>query len=586
VERLSQSITRPAASRVHARPARATGPLRAKAKHGLAILLAAAAVLSVRSSHPRAGAQTAPPLGAPKLVSQGLAGYISMDVQAPPEEYGYGVSLYAGAWPLLERPLRDFQIGLASIWIVPENRKIDYPLLPHGTVARDNWPERGPSYRDVFQTIEGGLGFWASTQFGSTTAKFRMNGTPDGYNHEISSPGWGFGVTTALAPDQMGIAQLSPRLLTPPDGLTFRRDTCGELLGYAWMALPLTEAKAATAGLPVPTGNQCWTLFVNSTNFKGPVAFYTPATWSRISRRHAPAIARGLDARPGLVTGGAIEINTVPRLVGQGVEGAAYSRIPRLQFPADKQGRTVLIHNLTHYSRAALYDQVERWLSGGAAPSGRFDAKGAVVETCRARPLAVRQGQENLPIAGCESWVETQTFGGSTFGLQWKPSALEPWTGKVRRGSFPEYTRRDGKLLTAVRADAVPDATGLKSAQFPPATTGHVYSSPEGAQSVWRRPGPKAGPFRVTLADGSAVTYYWYRFIDQPSLQDADLTDAEKVRLQAIVEKMHAQWTPNRDYMAPPAMGSLATLDPALLVKPPRGLEVGYVPIVVRQSGR
>ena len=27
------------------------------------------------------------------------------------------------------------------------------------------------------------------------TAKFRMNGTADGYSHEISSPGWGFGQT-------------------------------------------------------------------------------------------------------------------------------------------------------------------------------------------------------------------------------------------------------------------------------------------------------------------------------------------------------------------------------------------------------
>src|SRR4051812_3042113 len=157
-----------------------------------AVLLGSAAVLAA-------------PAPSPRLVSDGLAGYISMDVPAPPEEFGYGVSLYTTAWPLVEEPLRDFQIGLASIWIVPENRKINYSLLPTGTVARDHWPERGPSYRDVFQTIEGGLGFWGSTRFGSTTAKFRMNGTANGYNHEISSPGWGFGNTQALQPEEMGI---------------------------------------------------------------------------------------------------------------------------------------------------------------------------------------------------------------------------------------------------------------------------------------------------------------------------------------------------------------------------------------------
>lgn len=520
----------------------------------------------------------------PQLVSDGLAGYISMSVPAPPDDYGYGVSLYATAWPLVEQPIRDFQIGLASIWIVPDNRQINYPLLPTGTVARDNWPERGPSYRDVFQTIEGGLGFWASTRFGSTTAKFRMNGTPNGYNHEISSPGWGFGKPDALKADEMGIAQLSPRLLVPPDGLTFRNGTCGELLGYAWMVLPLTQPKQTTAGLPVPTGNQCWTMFLNATNFKGPVAFYTPVTWSRISRRHPPAIGRGLDARPGLVTGGAIEINTVPRFVGHDAKGVEYTRIPRLQFPADAQGRTVLIHNLTHYSKDALYRQVEGWLAGGAEATGKFDARGAIVPPCKARPLPVRQGRERLPIRGCDNWVETCTIGDNTFGLQWKPGVLEPWTGNVRRGAFPEFCRQEGKEMVAVPAADVPEETGLKEARFRPAAADRSYTSPDAGDDCWHKPGPKAGPFQVKLADGSIVTYYWYRFVDQPSLQDADLSPAEKERLQAIVEKIHAHWTPDREYLPPPAMGTLATLDPALMVTPPKGLEVGYVPIVTRQS--
>jgi hypothetical protein len=522
----------------------------------------------------------------PRLMSEGLAGYVSMDVPAPPEEYGYGVSLYSTAWPLLESPLRDFQIGLASIWIVPENRKVDYPLLPTGTVARDNWPERGPSYRDVFQTVEGGLGFWASTRFGSTTAKFRMNGTANGYNHEISSPGWGFGNTAALKPDEMGIAQLSPWLLVPPDGLTFRDGTCGEMFGYAWMVLPLTEAKSTTAGLPVTTGNQSWTMFINAANFKGPVAFYTPVTWSRISRRHPPAVGRGLDTRPGLVTGGAIEVNTVPRLISRDSTGTVFSRIPRLQFPADEQGRTILIHNLTHYSKDALYRSVENWLAGNDAASGRFDDKAAITPPCKARPLSVRQGSEKFPIRGCENWVETIAFDQTTFGLQWKPSVLEPWSGSMRRGAFPEYCRQEGKELQAITPDHVPAETGLRQTRFKPAETDQSYTSPETGDTCWSKPGPKAGPFQARLSDGSVVTYRWYRFIDQPSLQDADLSDAEKNRLQGVVEKMHAHWTRDKEYMPPPKMGTLATLDAALIVTPPQGLKIGYVPIVTRQSAQ
>ncbi len=523
----------------------------------------------------------------PKLVSQGLAGYISMRVPAPPAEYGYGVSLYATAWPLLEKPLSDFQIGLASIWIVPENRSINYPLLPKGTLARDSWPERGPSYRDVFQTIEGGLGFWANTRFGSPTAKFRMNGTNDGYNHEISTPGWAFGggpSAKALAADKMGIAQLSSRILVPPDGLTFKKGTCGELLGYAWMALPLTRAKATTAGINVPTGNQCWTLFLNTQNARGPVAFYTPSTWSRISRQYPPAAARGLDTRPGLVTGGAIEINTVPRMVAADAKGVSYTRIPRLQFPVDKDGHTVLIHNLTHYSKDALYSQVERWMNGGEVPTGAFDSLGAIRPACTANPLVVRQGEAKTLISSVGNWVDTVSFDSSTFGLKWNPSVLQPWANGVRKGVFPEYAKKEGNSLVAVSADSVPDETGLKQATFPEARKDLDYVSPESGNSVWTHPGPAAGPFKAKLSDGSILTYYWYRFIDQPSLQDADLTAEEKARLQLAAEGIQSHWTLDKQYMAAPTTGTLATLDPALLVKPPHGLEVGFVPIVVRQG--
>jgi hypothetical protein len=88
----------------------------------------------------------------------------------------------------------------------------------------------------------------------------------------------------------------------------------------------------------------------------------------------------------------------------------------------------------------------------------------------------------------------------------------------------------------------------------------------------------------VKLTDGSLVTYYWYRFIDQPSFQQYNWSKAKKEKLQAFVEKIHAEWPIDRDYMAPPTFGELVSLDPALLVTPPRGMEVGYVPIVTHQG--
>jgi len=82
----------------------------------------------------------------------------------------------------------------------------------------------------------------------------------------------------------------------------------------------------------------------------------------------------------------------------------------------------------------------------------------------------------------------------------------------------------------------------------------------------------------------NAEQYSWYRFVDQPSFQQYRWSAEKKARLQTLIEQIHRTWTVDRNYMAPPATGALVALDPALLVTPPPGLEVGYVPIVTRQE--
>ncbi|MGE0001928.1 MAG: hypothetical protein AB7F50_04540 [Fimbriimonadaceae bacterium] len=515
---------------------------------------------------------------APQLKPSGLHGYINASVQEAPEEFRYGVSLYSTAWPLLEKPIAGFQIGLASTWILPDNRTVKEPLVPHGTVARDSMPERGPSFWTVFQTIEGGLGFWASNRYFAPTAKFRINGSVDGYNHEVSTPGWDF-YGRPLPRDWMGIAQLSPRLLIPPDGVTLAAETCGQLFGYAWMALPLIPAHEK----PVKTGDQTWTMFLNTANFRGPVAFYVPSVWSKMSQGHAPAVGRGLDALPGLANSGAIEINTVPHWVSPQVGEATYHRIPQLQFPADKDGKTVLLHNMTTYSKRALWNQVEAWGKGGARASGKFDALGAFLPTVRANPLHVRQGSDKLA-EGIEAWVKTATLDEHTFGLEWAKDRLQPWKEGVQMGRFPAFYRHEGDKVAAVADSAVPEESGLKGVRFRPPNVTRSYEPTEGGKGVWMDPPPPAGPFTVRLVDRSIVTYYWYRFIDQPAMTNAGLNEADRARLQKLVESMHREWTPDKEYMAPPARGTLASLDPAQLLTPPKGLEVGYVPIAVRQD--
>ena len=72
--------------------------------------------------------------------AQGLHGYIGFGHEKLPAAGGYsaGMGFYAAVWPLVDQPLANFQIGLPSSWIQPDNSdNKDKPLAPEGTLARN-----------------------------------------------------------------------------------------------------------------------------------------------------------------------------------------------------------------------------------------------------------------------------------------------------------------------------------------------------------------------------------------------------------------------------------------------------------------
>ena len=501
--------------------------------------------------------------------TNGLHGYISFSSTKPPEGYGAGISFYSAVWPLIDKPLANFQIGLPGTWVAPDNAGVDFPLCPKGTLARDNWPERGPTWGSVFQTIEGGLGYWDGNRFRYGPPKFSMNGTPSCYNVEIGSPGWSFFYSdTALADDQMGIAQLSNRILVPPDGLTFEGNPKGKFMGYAWMALPMMDAKKG----PPPTGDQSWTLFLNSKNYKGPVAYYIAETWSKISKDYHVDYGRGLDARSGVMGGGAMEINTVPKFELKKNDTVFY-KIPQLLFPLNEKGQTALVQDVKYYSKDALYNSFKNWRDFGNKCNGTFNKKGIWEPELSTRMPVLDQG--GIKLTQMDNIFNTEIFNGKMFGIQWKDNSITP------EGKFPQYFMQVGNNeRVPVSASKVP--TELTSQEFKLAERGSPYTSPK--KGAWTDPGPKSKPIDVTLADGSTVTYCWYRFVDQPSLQQFHWTKDQKEKLQSLVEKIHSEWLTNKNYMEPPQSGELVSLDPSLLVTPPKGFGIGYVPIVIGQK--
>ena len=509
-----------------------------------------------------------------EVLSRGLHGYISFHASKPPNEAGFGAGMgfYSAVWPLIAQPLANFQIGLPSTWITPDNSdNKDTPLAPVGTHARDNWDERAPTYDAVFQTVEGGLGYWAGNRFRYGPPKFSMNATPQCYDYEIGSPGWSFFYDTeALPDDRLGIAQLSNRLLIPPDALPFKGNPNGEFFGYTWMALPFTDPKP---GEP-PTGDQSWTCFISASNFRGPIAYYIPETWSKTGGLfNYPFIyGRGLDSRQGLAGTGAMEINTVPRLEVKDSQGNVFSKIPELQFPIDEQGQSVLVQDVTYYSKAALYDAINSWRNGGPSCSGVFDEAGTWKSELDTRtPNFNQDGQQLMNI---DKTVNTKVFDSNVWGLEWSGELPGPIA------AFPQYFKQVGEERFPVSEAEVP--ADLAGAEFELADPGEPFYAPQ--TKAWTDPGPTSGPFSIVLADGSKVTYSWYRFIDQPPFQQYAWSGEEKSKLQSFVEEIHAHWPIDRDYMPPLTTGTLAALDEALFVLPPKGMEVGYVPIVTRQE--
>jgi hypothetical protein len=382
----------------------------------------------------------------------------------------------------------------------------------------------------------------------------------------------------------MGIAQLSNRILIPADGLTFDSATNGEVLGTAWMNLPIMPARPFPR--PFPAGGNNWTLFMNAANFSGPVAFYIPATWSRLSTRYSVVQDRGLDVRPAKMSGGAMEVNSVPYFESKDHSGVIYSRIPQLQFPVDEQNNTILMQGIYFYSEEAIYKPLKIALEeGGSIPTTFIiHSGGAWAPRCIAEPFSfVQEGK--IPLTGISNTIKTIAFqqnGECYFGLHWNESSNG-------MGYFPNYFKQMGGERIALNEKEVPVETALQKQTFSPPTPATPYKIPN--LPIYRYywvPLSKPSSLTVKLSDGSIITYRWYRFIDQPSLQHLRqvLTVKEAEDLQAKVVALHKGWAGNTHFMPEPSIkNKLVKMDKGLLVTPPPGFEFGYVPIVASQEG-
>lgn len=498
---------------------------------------------------------------------------------------GAGYTMYCAVWPIFDHypgPL-DFQTGLSSSWLT--------------TQRTGNEPGQ------FYTTIEGGLGWWHDTRFGTKTPKFIMGGVA--YNFYAWANGPGAGRSDILPNGQRdwstpggkyGVAQLSNKLLWAPDGLNMAQRLNGELLGYGYIPLPLTEPISNTNGTDVETGNQCWTLFLNSTNFKGPATFFLPTYWTEPALIDPSLEGLFLDARPSdpnVALG--IEHAGSPALISRDSSGNRYAKVSRIQYPANNDDRSMILNQISIYTPDALWNSMEDWFNGGPAVPPGINAGGTLgVPYANNGGSMAAEIQERIPNGLKKSieldYIDNVQLNSNIMGFEYDLNRVDK-ENKVFR--MPEYFRLDSdSLWHAIAEDDLPSSTDLLNTAVPVSPRPEIpYLTPldpecqwQDPNGPWNNPGPAAGPFKADLGDGTTVTYYWYRFVDQPAIVHANLPEDIRIKLQNRIELIHANWSHTDDYLTPPSIGRLATLDPAAIVQPPPGMEIGYVPIVTRQE--
>ena len=158
-----------------------------------------------------------------------MAGYLLVPNEKVPDAFNAGYSMYVAAWPLVKTyPGSRFQTGLFGTWMFAQE-------------------DTKPAFK-MYSDVEGGLGWWRDTRFATETPKFIMGGVAPNFSEWANGPGAGKGRDWSKPNGKYGIAQLSPWVLWPPDGLNLKQGTCGELFGYGYLPLPLAKAKSITAG--------------------------------------------------------------------------------------------------------------------------------------------------------------------------------------------------------------------------------------------------------------------------------------------------------------------------------------------------
>jgi len=252
------------------------------------------------------------------------------------------------------------------------------------------------------------------------------------------------------------------------------------------------------------------------------------------------------------------------------------TKLLRMSVP-QRNNRTVLWMGQRAHEDSELFDPLEEALTTGTLDASKLLRNGTTRPACT--------GHGDAQFGDVAKWGEHSNVVEDGDCL---------WTLKVANEScpangicnVPEYYE-DGKPVDRSRASAALRQTRNPTA---PIRTDLAYDALTQAPAGGCRDSP--GPADPTLycaktIDDTWVGYRWYRFVDQPGLQQQKLSDTEKAFMQRRAETLHrmtptsvSKWINGRNV----EVEGLAVMEAAAIATPPLGLEVGYVPIVLFQG--
>jgi len=410
-------------------------------------------------------------------------------------------------------------------------------------------------------------------------SKWRVGDSVGCYSYYTGSPLFQFGDYDGHDCAHMGLAQVSNQMLMLPDGLTF--DVEG-MVGVSYVHTPLGKVNASDS-------RNFWTVVLDTENFAGPLAYFLPEFWALRPRGYEKETAHLGDYSncPALSQGGcAFEWNTLETYKAS---NGVY-KMPKMTLPYHNGRSVLMMGNRFFEDDKFITDPIEEALKTGTLnastimPTGSGAARqcpenhpgDAVFNVDKGKSVSVGQTRTTMEEDECVWSVKLHDTAGTT-----------PSCGADGDCAFPQYV--DANLQPIPESDAPEE---LRKQEFRTKSGDGKYDQiTDRGRSCLTSPGPASETLYCaqTLKGGESstwVAYKWYKFVDQPGLQQAHLSSAERAYLQGRIETLHKmQGRTTRWMTAKRAVDEgLAVVDEATLVSPPEGMEHGYVPIALYEG--